>query len=188
MVQRRDPGDVHHSALAGDLRADRRAAAVPRRGRTDLGISVSREQIAVANSLAESVGLAERVVFQQENAMEMLFPAQSFDAAIALESIPHMPDRGQVLTQICRSLRPGDRPVLTDFLQSGLEAIMFGDEMTEGIQSTRSTEPASIGPVMISAAIGAVRHRGSLTRSHHRAALPGWALARGAGKTSTVRC
>ena len=78
------------------------------------GISVSEEQIRLANSLAESTGVAERVVFQRENAMELPFPAQSFDAAIALESFFHMPDRGQVLVQICRSLRPGGRLVLTD--------------------------------------------------------------------------
>jgi O-methyltransferase StaMB len=81
------------------------------------GISVSREQVKVANSLAESTGLAERVVFQYANAMEMPFPTQSFDAAIALESIIHMPDRGQVLSQISRSLRPGGRLVLTDFFE-----------------------------------------------------------------------
>jgi O-methyltransferase StaMB len=62
------------------------------------GISVSREQIKIANSFAESTGLAQRVVFQCANAMEPPFPAQSFDAAIALESIVHMPDCGQVLT------------------------------------------------------------------------------------------
>ncbi|MGB8201569.1 MAG: methyltransferase domain-containing protein [Pseudonocardiaceae bacterium] len=78
------------------------------------GISVSQEQIRLANSLAESAGVAERVVFQWANAMELPFPAQSFDAAIALESFFHMPDRGQVLAQICRSLRPGGRLVLTD--------------------------------------------------------------------------
>ncbi|MGB6161784.1 MAG: class I SAM-dependent methyltransferase [Pseudonocardiaceae bacterium] len=49
--------------------------------------------------------------------MELPFPAQSFDAAIALESIPHMPDRGQVLAQIYRVLRPGGRLVLTDFFE-----------------------------------------------------------------------
>jgi SAM-dependent methyltransferase len=81
------------------------------------GISVSREQIAVANSFAESTGLAERVVFQQADAMKMPFPAQSFDAAIAIESIGHMPDRGQALTQICRSLRPGGRLVLTELFE-----------------------------------------------------------------------
>jgi len=80
------------------------------------GISVSREQVTLANSLAESAGLAERVVFQQANAMEMPFPAQSFDSVIALESIAHM-DRGRVLTQICQSLRPGGRLVLTDMFE-----------------------------------------------------------------------
>jgi O-methyltransferase StaMB len=78
------------------------------------GISVSQEQIRLANSLAESAGVAERVVFQWANAMELPFPTQSFDAAIAIESFFHMPDRGQVLAQICRSLRPGGRLVLTD--------------------------------------------------------------------------
>ncbi|MBW0010242.1 MAG: methyltransferase domain-containing protein [Pseudonocardiales bacterium] len=81
------------------------------------GISVSQEQVWLANSLAESAGLAEQVLFQRANAMELPFPAQSFDAAIALESIPHMPDRGQVLAQVCRSLRPGGRLVLTDLFE-----------------------------------------------------------------------
>jgi O-methyltransferase StaMB len=79
-----------------------------------LSPSGSEEQIRLANSLAESAGVAERVVFQRANAMELPFSARSFDAAIALESFFHMPDRGQVLAQICRSLRPGGRLVLTD--------------------------------------------------------------------------
>jgi O-methyltransferase StaMB len=81
------------------------------------GISVSQEQVRLANSLAESAGLAERVVFQRANAMELPFSAQSFDAVMAFESTPHMPDRGQVLTQIFRSLRPGGRLVLTDLFE-----------------------------------------------------------------------
>lgn len=80
------------------------------------GISVSHEQVVLANSLAESAGVADRVAFQQANAMEMPFPSESFDAAIALESIAHM-DRGQALTQICQSLRPGGRLVLTDIFE-----------------------------------------------------------------------
>jgi cyclopropane fatty-acyl-phospholipid synthase-like methyltransferase len=78
------------------------------------GISISGEQIKLANSLAELAGLSEKVMFCQENAMNMTFPERFFDAVIALESIMHMPDRGQVLARISRSLRPGGRLVLTD--------------------------------------------------------------------------
>ena len=53
-------------------------------------------------------------MFQLANAMKLPFPARYFDAAIAIESFFHMPDRGQVLAQIHRSLRPGGRLVLTD--------------------------------------------------------------------------
>jgi cyclopropane fatty-acyl-phospholipid synthase-like methyltransferase len=81
------------------------------------GISVSEEQVKLANSLAESTGLRERVVFQQANAMEINFPPQSFDAVIAIESIIHMPDRGQVLANIGRLLQPGGRLVLTDIFE-----------------------------------------------------------------------
>jgi O-methyltransferase StaMB len=81
------------------------------------GISISQEQVKLANSLAESAGLAGRVMFQRANAMELPFSAQSFDAVIFLESIPHMPDRGQVLTQASRALRPGGRLVLTDLFE-----------------------------------------------------------------------
>ncbi len=51
--------------------------------------------------------------------MEMSFADHFFDAAIAIESIMNMPNRGQVLTRICRSLRPGGRLVLTDAFARG---------------------------------------------------------------------
>lgn len=90
-----------------------------RTGATVTGISVSEGQVAVANALAESTGLADRVVFRHENALEMAFPDESFDAAIAIESMMNMPDRERVLTRICRSLRPGGRLVLTDAFARG---------------------------------------------------------------------
>lgn len=83
------------------------------------GISVSRQQIARANARAASAGLADRVEFRHANAMELPFAEESFDAAIALESIIHMPDREKVLGQIARTLRPGGRLVLTDFFERG---------------------------------------------------------------------
>jgi O-methyltransferase StaMB len=51
------------------------------------GISVSQEQITRANTLVKSAELTERVVFQQANAIEIPFPAQFFDVAIALNQL-----------------------------------------------------------------------------------------------------
>ncbi|MFC5719496.1 methyltransferase domain-containing protein [Streptomyces gamaensis] len=81
------------------------------------GVSVSAEQIRRAEALAEGAGLAGRMTFRQANALELPFPDGSFDAVLALESIIHMPDRGRVLAEAGRVLRPGGRIVLTDFLE-----------------------------------------------------------------------
>jgi ubiquinone/menaquinone biosynthesis C-methylase UbiE len=83
------------------------------------GISVSRQQIARANARAAAAGLADRVEFRHANAMDLPFAEESFDAAIALESIIHMPDREKVLGQVAHALRPGGRLVLTDFFERG---------------------------------------------------------------------
>jgi ubiquinone/menaquinone biosynthesis C-methylase UbiE len=81
------------------------------------GISISTEQIARAVAHAEHAGMTDQVSFQRADANEMPFPAESFDAVIALESLIHIPDREHVLGRIRDVLRPGGRLVLTDFYE-----------------------------------------------------------------------
>lgn len=78
------------------------------------GVSISEEQVKTANRLAAEAGVADRVRFDHADAMKLPFADQTFDAVMALESIGHMPDRQQALTEACRVLRPGGRIVLTD--------------------------------------------------------------------------
>ncbi len=103
--------DVGCGVGAPALRLARLAAA------EIVGISVSRRQIERANRAARDEGLAHRVRFEHADATALEFAPESFDAVFALESMIHMPDRGQVLAQIARVLRPGGRLVLTDFFQ-----------------------------------------------------------------------
>ncbi|MFE0824724.1 SAM-dependent methyltransferase [Streptomyces sp. NPDC058847] len=81
------------------------------------GVTVSQEQVKLANQRAAEAGVADRVRFELADAMKLPYAADSFDAAWALESIIHMPDRGQVLREMARVVRPGGRVVLTDFFE-----------------------------------------------------------------------
>jgi O-methyltransferase StaMB len=81
------------------------------------GISVSTNDVERANTLARSEGLSDTVTFQRADAMSLPFPAGSFDAVWAVESVLHMPDREHVLRQVARVLRPGGQLVLSDVFQ-----------------------------------------------------------------------
>lgn len=79
-----------------------------------VGVTISRTQVEIATERAATAGLSDRVRFQYANAMELPFEDGSFDAAWALESLLHMPDRLTVLRETARVLRPGGRLVLAD--------------------------------------------------------------------------
>jgi O-methyltransferase StaMB len=87
------------------------------------GISNVASQIRQATALAEAEGMAELVTFELADALALPLPDASFDAAIAVESLIHMP-RDPVLGEIARILRPGGRLVAADFcLNSPVNAV-----------------------------------------------------------------
>ncbi|MBP5941832.1 methyltransferase domain-containing protein [Streptomyces sp. LBUM 1476] len=87
-----------------------------------VGISVSARQVERGNRRAQEAGLADRVRFEQINAMDLPFEDGSFDRAWALESMLHMPDKRQVLAEMCRVVRPGARIPIADMVYLGPEA------------------------------------------------------------------
>ncbi|MBB5851261.1 SAM-dependent methyltransferase [Amycolatopsis umgeniensis] len=85
-----------------------------RTGANVVGISNVATQIERASARASSENMAEQVRFEQADALELPFPDESFDAAIAIESLIHM-DRGPALSEIARVLRPGGVLTAADF-------------------------------------------------------------------------
>ncbi|MFF1794204.1 SAM-dependent methyltransferase [Kitasatospora sp. NPDC058263] len=84
-----------------------------------LGVSISPTQVARATQNARESGLSERLDFLHADAMHLPCEPETFDAAWALEMLFHVPDRSQVLREIRRTLKPGGRLVLADFIQTG---------------------------------------------------------------------
>ncbi|WP_433869311.1 SAM-dependent methyltransferase [Saccharopolyspora sp. CA-218241] len=82
------------------------------RGCAITGISLSAQQIEVA--AARDLPLLR---FERADAVDLPFADESFDAALALESLLHMPDLPAALAEIHRVLRPGARFAVADFVE-----------------------------------------------------------------------
>jgi SAM-dependent methyltransferase len=79
------------------------------------GIDINEHGIANAKSLAQEQGLEAQVYFHQADARQRLpFEDETFDAALCIDTINHLPDRLHLLRQWHRVLRPGGRALFTD--------------------------------------------------------------------------
>ncbi|NJL34251.1 MAG: methyltransferase domain-containing protein [Chloroflexaceae bacterium] len=88
---------------------------VEKTGALVTGITVSAEQVRIATERAQASAHPQLLAFEQVNAMEMPFDDNSFDAAMAFESVFHM-DRMRVFSEMARVVRPGGRVVVADFV------------------------------------------------------------------------
>lgn len=79
------------------------------------GLDVSEAGIQAGLTLARQAGLADRADFRRADVREPLpFPDGAFDAIVCMDAICHMPDRGRLLGEWRRVLRPGGHLLYTD--------------------------------------------------------------------------
>ena len=79
------------------------------------GVDLNAHGIANAQKLAAARGVADRVSFQACDATATLpFESASFDAIVSNDAMCHLPNRGRVLDQWHRLVRPGGRILYTD--------------------------------------------------------------------------
>ncbi|MFY1625620.1 SAM-dependent methyltransferase [Micromonospora sp. WMMD723] len=107
------PGDAVLDVGCGIGKPAIRLAAT--RDLTVTGVSISEEQIDAAQRVSTAYGLADRARFVAADAADLPFPAASYDAVFALESLHHMADRGRVLAEIARVLKADGSFVIADY-------------------------------------------------------------------------
>ena len=80
-------------------------------GRTGLavGLDTSPALLAVARALADEAGLGDRVEFREGDARRLPFPDQSFDAAVCVTVLSHVPQGEAAIPELVRVLRSGGR-------------------------------------------------------------------------------
>lgn len=89
------------------------------------GIDLTPEFVAVAQTLSERVKLTERTAFQQGSALELPFPAASFDGATMIHVGMNIEAKGRLFKEVRRVLRPGATFGLYDIMQLAPGTLRF---------------------------------------------------------------
>ena len=89
------------------------------------GIDLTAEYCDVANSLAKRVGLSEKVLHQQANALDLPFEDESFDVAWTQHISMNIPDKHAFFSEMYRVVRPGGRLVIYDPIKGDDEPLEF---------------------------------------------------------------
>src|SRR5215471_746425 len=78
------------------------------------GIDLTPEFVAVATMLAQRTGLADRVSYQQGNALDLPFADASFDLVWSQNAAMNIADRERLYAGMRRVLKPGGRVAIQD--------------------------------------------------------------------------
>ena len=89
------------------------------------GLDLTAEFVRTATMLSERVGLGEQVSFQQGNALELPFPAASFDVVWTEQFAMHVADKERLYQQFHRVLRPSGRFAMREFIAGPVEPLHF---------------------------------------------------------------
>ena len=80
-----------------------------------VGLDPSPALLAVARELADQTGLGDRVEFHEGDALRLPFPDRSFDAAVCVTVLSHVPNGEAAIPELVRVLRSGGRLGVFDF-------------------------------------------------------------------------
>jgi ubiquinone/menaquinone biosynthesis C-methylase UbiE len=86
---------------------------------TFTGITISEDQIKLANDYSKKKGVESQVSFLNRDFMNTKFPEENFDAAYSLESMCYAYNKHDFLKEMKRILKPGGRLAILDGFRNG---------------------------------------------------------------------
>jgi len=87
-----------------------------RMGVSVTGVDLTHSRCAAGNRLTALVRLSPLVRLIRADAQMLPFRAAAFDAAVSQEGLLHVPNKGVVLAEVARVLRPGGRLAFSDWV------------------------------------------------------------------------
>jgi ubiquinone/menaquinone biosynthesis C-methylase UbiE len=107
------------------------------------GIDLTAEFCEVARHLTQALGLADRVVFEQGDALAMPFADASFDGAYSMNVSMNIEDKAAFYAEIHRVLRPGAWLVLSEIAQGPNHGLGFPTPWARTAASSFLSTPAT---------------------------------------------
>jgi ubiquinone/menaquinone biosynthesis C-methylase UbiE len=123
------------------------------------GIDLSEEYVAVAGSLAQRVGLAGKVSYQQGNALEFPFPNATFDGAYMLHVGMNIADKARLFNEVHRVLKPGGIFGLYDVMRIDEGQFQYPVPWSSGEETNFIETPATYRALLSAEGFDVVKER-----------------------------
>lgn len=145
------------------------------------GIDLTPEFVAVAQMLTERTGLTDRVDFRVGSALDLPWPAASFDAAMTFHVAMNIADRPRLYGEVARVVRPGGAFAIYDVMKGPTEGMAFPVPWAETAETSFLATPTEMGKLLGEAGFEITHEedRRNVAIEHHRTRLAQLASADG---------
>lgn len=135
------------------------------------GIDLTPEFVRVAEMLTERTGLSGRVDFRVGSALDLPWPAASFDAAVTFHAAMNIADRPRLYGEVARVLRPGGTFASYDVMKGPGEGMLFPVPWAETAETSFLVTPAEMRTLLATAGFEIVHEedRREVGIAHQRA-------------------
>jgi ubiquinone/menaquinone biosynthesis C-methylase UbiE len=143
------------------------------------GVDLTAEFCEVARGLTGAVGLADRVTFEQGNALAMPFPDASFDGAYSMNVSMNIADKAGLYREVHRVLKPGAWFVLAEIAQGSAGPPAYPTPWARTAETSFLATPDETHAALAAAGFTIVRSRDTVAEASAFTARSRAMIARG---------